>query len=443
MQSQPARTVLLLLLPALALACGGKDDTGSDTAPDSPVDSSPDSPVDSNPDSGTDDTQPPDEDPAIEQCADGSTGFIEDPELAVHVWAEAEEDGDGTWARPYTSVEDALELTRTMSDDKRIAIWPGEYGTNLRLSADSGDDDTVIQGCSPDEVTLSADDAEAPVILVTEATGVEISGLCSDGGTRNIQAWGDASISLSSVCSINGAEAGVVIHGEFTQAILEDVEIISPVATKGGFGYGLTVQEGATVEMQGGGIWGATGVGVLIDDANEIGLSEVTVDGTLVDASGYYGHGLQVQADTVQVTIEASDFTANQGAGVFVLEGLGFSMSASTVSGTAAAAIPDSVETTGDGVVISRGEGNENPKWFVATIQETTVEGSDRAGIVLDGVSATVTDNVLSGNGYGEDAVLAQDSALVSGTDAVTTLPDEEALELNLAPLAAVDPGSI
>ncbi len=440
MRTSPA--FVAILLPLAALACNDKTDSGLDSDPqgDSSWDSqAPDTGGDSVPDTGGD-SEPVYENPAIESCGDGTTGFISEPERAVHVWADAEEGGDGSWAHPLTDISDALELTRVLKD-KRIAIWPGVYTDNLSISLHSGDDDTIIQACSPDEVTLQAEDSSAPVIVANEATGVEIAGLCTEGGTRGIQIWGDASLYLNGVCATGATAVGLLVLGNATQAVLEDVEIRGSGA-KDGLGYGIAIQEGATVDMQGGGVWDASTVGVLVDDATEVSLSGVTVEGTLADADGSYGHGLQVQNDTVEVTVQDASFANNQGAGVHVLQGLGFTMAASSVSATAASAIPDSKESTGDGVVISRGEGNLAPAQFVAEISDCVIEGSERAGIVLDGVTAMVSDNVLSGNGHGDDTVLAQDSAIVSGSDTVTTLADDEALALNLSPADEVDVSS-
>ena len=158
--------------------------------------------------------------------------------------------------------------------------------------------------------------------MVNEATGVRIAGLCTDGGTRGIQAWGDAALALGYLCSTGANGAGLVVHGAATQVSLEEAEILD-AGLEGGTGYGIAIQEGASLDMQGGAIWGASTAGVMIDDANQINLSGITVRGTRANADGAYGHGLQVRTDTVQVTVQDVSFMDNQGAGVHVLQGLG------------------------------------------------------------------------------------------------------------------------
>jgi len=413
----------LALLPLALAACGPKSDTGAppgDTAETASTDTG---------------------DPPAVTCADGGTGDITDPATAVHVWADAPAGGDGTWAHPFATLDEALAVTRARSTDRRVALWPGTYAANARLSREAGDDDLAVLGCGPDEVVLDALDPASPVLLVTAASNVQISGLCTAGGTRNLQVWSDASARLSHLRSEAGADAGIVIQGRATTATLEDVVVQDPVSVDGGSAYGIAIQEGATVTMTGGGVWGATAAGILVDDANTVAFSGITVEGTPADADLHHGHGLQVQADTVDVAVENAAFLSNMGAGVFVLQGLTFQMSSSTVDGTSGSLITGSPDTSGDGVVVSRGEGNENPAIFQASFSGNTVSDSTRAGIVLDGVTATLDGNTLSGNGEGDDLALAQDDAVVGGFDAFTALGPDAALALDLVPLAPVDPG--
>lgn len=416
----------------LAAGCTGAPDTADTTSP-TDTDGGDTGPTD------TADTA----EPAITACEDGSTGYITEPDGAVHVWADAEAGGDGSWAHPFSDVQSALEAVRDRDEDRRIAIWPGTYTETLGLSSDEGDDDLVIQGCSPDETVLTAADEDEPVLRITEATGVTVSGLCTDGGTRNIQAWSDASVTLDHLRITGGAEAGLVIHGNATVATVEEVEVSSPEETGDGYGYGIAIQQGATATLTGGSVSGATAAGILIDDANEVTLADFTVEGTAAGAEGTYGHGLQVQAETVLVTVEESTFSDNHGAGVFVLQGLTFTMSDSVVSGTLASDITGAGETSGDGVVVSRGDGNLDPATFVADLQDNTISDSARAGLLLDGVTATVSGNAVSGSGSGTDQPLSQDASQVSGTDTVTELSETEALVLETTPLEAVDPGSL
>lgn len=68
------------------------------------------------------------------------------------------------------------------------------------------------------------------------------------------------------------------------------------------------------------------------------------------------------------------------------------------------------------------------------------VRDSDRAGIILDGISYTATSNTLDGNGYdgGADVIVVQASAVdLGGTDPVT-IP-AETIPLNQELIQTVD----
>ena len=114
------------------------------------------------------------------------------------------------------------------------------------------------------------------------------------------------------------------------------------------------------------------------------------------------------------------------------------SMTGSAVETTGASGIPESSSASGDGVVLTRGEENLDPADYVGALDGNTITGSDRAGILLDGVTVDVSANTVSDSGY---EIVSQGPADVSGTDDCTALGDTEALELNLQPLEPIDPG--
>ena len=417
-------TLLMTLALALA-ACGDKDDTAE--PPGDSEDSSTD--TDLVGDDTADTAEPP------TPCADGGWGAITTWETAVHLSTTGTPDGSGTWADPVSEFDAAVALLRKRTGDRQLAIWPGSYSSGLSLTADQGDDDTMVQGCSAAEVTLEAEDASAPVLEIAAATGVVLEGISTRGGTRGIQVWSGAEATLNDLIVSEATEVGLIVHGNSVQVSLEGVEIHG-----GAGGYGVALQEGATVAMTGGGIYDAATVGMLIDDVAEVTLSGVAIDGTTQDSSGAYGRGLQAQADSGTITVEGSTFSDNQGAGIFAMEVLSLELSGNSISATAASTIPDSATTTGDGIVFTRGEGNRDPATFQGSFDNNVVSDSARAGMVLDGVTCQVSGNSLSGNAV--DDILAQGPADVTGTDTVTSLGEAEALGLNLEPLATVDPGA-
>jgi hypothetical protein len=429
-EGEPMDRHLALTLALALAACGPEKDTGPTDDTGTP---------DSVPETGETGVAPP-------PCGDGTWGAITDPELAVHVRADGSDDGDGSLAAPLATVEAALALTRARTEDKRIAVGPGTFPTNVTLASDLGDgttdDGTAIQGCSSAETILEAAESSEPVVRVSGAAGVAVEGLCSRGGTRGIMVWSAASVTLSAVVVDGARGAGLVVNGNGTAATLTDVEVWGTEPfSGGGNGYGIAMQEGALVSMTGGGAWENTGVGILVSDVEEVSFDGIVVEGTQPDDDGYYGRGLQVQDFALSVSIVGSTFSGNHDAGIFALTALSLALEGSTVEGTLAGALPESEDDSGDGVVITRGEDNLKPSDYVATLDGNTVTGSDRAGIVLDGVFATVSGNALSDNGFSLDgtSIVSQGPADVHGDDTVAALSEESALSLNLEPMAAVD----
>ena len=371
-------------------------------------------------------------------CAGDSWGLIDKPEMAVHVATDGADTAAGTYDDPVSSVTAALELTRALTEDRYIAIAPGTYVETIILG--SNDNDTVIQGCSTDEVTIEASDSQIPVVSVGVATGVTVQGISVDGGRRSVQVWSNATgILLSDIVVQNASETGVLIHGNGTEATLTNIEVYDTEPTNGGFGYGVALQEGATVTMSGGGVWNSTAVGVLIEDVTAVDISNIEVDGTKANADGYYGRGVQFQSDCGLSTLVDTTISGSDDAGIFVMEPIVYTMTGNTILTTTASAIPDSYATSGDGVVITRGDNNRNPADFDTTLEDNTVTGSDRAGILLDGVTSAVSGNTISDVSF---EIVRQNSASVSGNDDVAELSGDDVLDLNLMPLTPVDPGA-
>ncbi len=425
------RTLLISALLAVA-ACGDKDDPGLDTDG-----SRPDEETGEGADSG--DSEPPDTEPPT-PCADGGWGAITTWETAVHVSIDGASEGDGSWAAPLSSLDDALALLRERESDKHLALWPGSYRANLSLSASEGDDGTVVQGCSAAEVELEAQTVSAAVLEVEAATGVVLEGISTRGGTRGVQIWSGSEATLIDLRIQDATEVGVIVHGNSVQASLEGVEVHGAVHLSHPMAYGLAFQEGATVTMVGGGAFTSSSVGMLVDDVAELSLSGVSVEGTEQDSSGAYGRGLQIQSDSGLVSVRESSFSDNQGAGVFAMEVFSLVLEDNTISSTAASSLPGGHGSTGDGVVFTRGDSGRDPAIFRGSFGSNIIRDSARAGMLLDGVTAQVDDTTLSGNGGGD--ILAQGPANVSGGDPVTTLGEADALGLNLQPMITVDPGS-
>jgi hypothetical protein len=420
------RASLSLLLPVALLStlgCGSeKPDTGS--ARD------------------TEDSGPTAEGP----CADGGWGAIVDPAGAIHVRVDGDDAGDGSLTSPLASPGVALELARQRGGAPIVALGPGSFDAQLVISSDPGDgyshDDVSLQGCSAAETLLEAASESDPVIAIFGASGVVIEGISTRGGTRGIQVWGGAQAALSDLVIEQAELAGLIASGSSTRLSVDEVEVRDTQSwLEVGDGVGMAFQAGVSVNVSGGGVYDSVGVGVLVSGASEVELSGLVVQGSQPASIGGPGRGIQIQDYSEQVRIEGVDVRDCHDAGVFALRTLTLELLDSQVQGTLAGDA-DGV-ATGDGVVVTRGDGNLDPASFEASLEGNSVIGSARAGVVFDGVTASASSNSLSGNGFTQEgsSMVSQGPATVSGADTVATLDEESTLALSLEPLDGIELG--
>lgn len=381
---------------------------------------------------------------AVPPCAGETWGALADPDAAIHVRADGSDEGSGSATDPVATLAAALALSRVAGAPDTVFVGPGEFVAGLTLRADDGDgvgdDGLALLGCSTDETTLVADDEDAPLIKIGEATGVSVASLTLSGGRRALWIWSGAEVAVSDVIVDGSTRVGVVVDGVSTVASLEGVEVHDPVPETDSdgveVGYGVLI-DGATVTMTGGGVWGATRLGILADAAI-LDLSDLTVDGTAPDASGELGRGIQVQSLSTP-TLTDVQLTGNTDAGLASIQSFDLVLERVLVDGTLGVAVPDTGEESGDGIVVSQGGDDTDHvdvSYFNATITSCEVTASARAGIVVDETTGVLTDNVASSdNGLTDSGVslFAQNGAVVSGPDTVVAL--SEAVSFNWRPV--------
>lgn len=326
--------------------------------------------------------------PAPHPCAGETWGGVDSDLVitAIHVAETAVEGGDGSLNQPFTSLDDAIAASRLDEGVKVVILWPGSYEASLDLGADLGDDTLQIHGCSADEVTIEAPDSDSPVIKVSAVQGFALSGVTLSGGKRGLWVWQGAAVAVSDLHAVDNNLLGIVIDGVSTVATLIDIRVTDPNDVAGLGGYGLIVQ-GSTVDVKNLTVIGATGNGVVVDGgmANAV-FSTVSVTGTAARSDGQQGRGMTVQ-EQASAWITDGTFADNHDAGVFGLGATALDLKNVSVSGTAASTLPTSGDTTGDGIVIT-----DNPElepydqvYFTSSLEDVTVEGSSRAGVLLSG----------------------------------------------------------
>jgi len=411
------RLIFAVSVGALGLVgCEAKDDSPGEDSGDSAPPTADDTATASD-DTGTDPTD------AMPVCADGTWGNLPDAALAVHVSEDGDDTAAGTAAAPVATLDQALALSRAKGGPRTIFVGPGTWSVNLSLAhsvEDSTDDGLGIYGCGPDETTFEADARGEPVVKVSQVADFVLDGFTVSGGRRGIWIWQGASATLHDLVVDGSTRTGIIVDGSETFTSASQVVVQNVVAESTGsgtdIGYGIAVQLG-TLEITDSVVTGATGVGILAHFA-VLSASSVEVSGTGPDASGYFGRGIQLQ-ELAQGTLTDVVLADNADAAVFALRSLSTVLSGVTIAGTVAGAVPSTATaaTSGDGVVISQGDENYDPKLFVASIDDNSITGSARAGVVLEGITvSSCTGNTVSGNGYpgdGSPEIIVQDGAVM------------------------------
>lgn len=392
---------------------------------------------------------------AAPPCAGATWGFIADPNNSLHVATTGDDDGEGTAADPFLTLGHAIHASRASGVTKKIALHPGTFDGGVALlkvaPSSTTDNGLTIHGCSEAEVTVDepSGGSGSPILEVDAALNVSLRGFTLSGGRRTMEVHSGATVAVRDVDVTGGKRQGIFVDGSATTLSLADVRVIDPVVDGGAYGWGIGVQDGS-LEMLRGSVSGAVEAGIFADGATLVDLDSVDVSDTTANSSGYYGRGIQLQA-VATASVVGGDVTGNVDAGVFASEVADLVLDSIHVDGPVGGIIPGSSETTGDGVVVTRAGSASAPSNFLVDIDDVDVTDPDRAGIVLDGVTATIDGTTASGTsgpvptGWSAPAVAyLQDSTTATGADvsvrghvADIASDDFDEIELNLAEITA------
>lgn len=371
--------------------------------------------------------------PGPSPCTDGSWGAIPDPETAIHVATDGDDSADGSIAAPLATLDAALSLARTRTSDKSIFVGPGTYdGVALSIAQDPGDGSTddglLLQGCA-EETTLNAADEDGPILRVTEAQDIILAGLDLVGGSRSLWIWSGADVKTSRI-SIKGSQRlGIIIDGHDTVVDLEDILVdgTEDDTDHPGLGFGIGISKG-TVTGRRIKVNSSRSAGIFLDGDGRTGsldLDDSEVSDTTADDDGRYGRAVHAQ-DAVDLTLTGCTFSNQADAAVFALQATSVNLSGLAVDTVDAASIPDEDdETSGDGVVVTSDDGSGaslDPAGFTAVLEDNTIGGVARAGIVLEGITAEANGNTTAG---GEFGAIQQGGAIVTGSDTVDLVDTE------------------
>lgn len=423
---------LRLLLTAALVGCvapdsgkGGDTAAGGDTATPDSADSG---------DSGA----------SLVACGDGTWGPYASGSANTLYVSAGGAGTTGTSADPVGTVAEALALA---IPGTQIVVGAGSFSAQALIQDETTQQGVQIVGCGRDETSLTPTDEASPILFANDVTGIAFAGLTLAGGTRTIWLQGSAEVTVTDVLVDSPAGTGVFVYGPATVALV-DVSVNTPTeSADSGYAYGITIQgeplNQANVSMEGGGIVAASPVG-MIAQAAVVSVSGAAISGTLADADGFFGRGLQFQGWST-ATVDGSSLDDNQDAGLFALDTLALTVTGATaISNTRAGLAPDTGASTGDGLVVALSDDADPALTYRVTVADgVKISGNARAAAVFEGVEYDVGAVVASGNGgigdsNPDDSLFAQDGATDVGASGA--VPPDITIDLNRTEAAAEAP---
>ncbi len=236
-----------------------------------------------------------------------------------------------------------------------------------------------------------------------------------------IDVYGGAALSAEG-CELDGnAAAGVMAGDTGTVVSLVDTRILDTLPDGNGeFGLGIQVNGGATLTAEGCELAGNTGVGVgIIDAGTVVSLVDTVVRDTQPHAGGESGYGIQVESGAM-LTVEGCELAGNVVVGLLAYDPgtqvelrdssiRTTSTGSSTTRGTTACGL---VAQEGASVVASglRAQDNEGPGLYsvnegtTLSCTDCSLLGNAFAGaVVIHGGDMEIHSSTISGTGEGAD----------------------------------------
>ncbi|WP_129575214.1 MULTISPECIES: right-handed parallel beta-helix repeat-containing protein [Sorangium] len=294
-------------------------------------------------------------------------------------------DSDGTKARPWKKIQDAIEHAE---DGATVAVAEGSYIEDVGIA----DKSVRLWGRCPDlvEIQGTGKGAGAIQVLTTAASGTEIRGLAVTGEGPGLIVSGARDVTIEQTWVHDMSSLGISAvdkHGPTSIALRNSL-------VERNHGIGVVVDAEATIEA-------SVIRGTQPSDEVKLGggISVLDVDNT---------------GERADVAIRACLVEQNHDVGVLV-SGSDATIEASVVRGTE----HNSVTELGGGINIVDHEGERAD----VTVRACLVEQNQDVGVLVDGSDATIEASVVRGTQPSEDAKggwgisVQQDSAAYGRAD--------------------------
>ncbi len=320
-----------------------------------------------------------------------------------------------------------------------IAVGPGEFSTRVLADSASAPGPVHIEGCSRQETVLSAKNPLAPIVDVRGSV-LSLRGVDLVGGRRGIFVRNGARFSGARLAS-HDATRNAFLASTGSEISLNDVKIVHPRPDSGFGGWGVGLQN-ASADLRNLDVDRAYQAAVFAD-ASSLQLTDSKIHDTQSLGEDGLGRGIHAQRNS-WVSITDTDFTNNKDTAIFGLDLAYLNVNGILIDITGAGYQTDDagngilIDITGAGLVTTGGgDGivlSGVTRMWDAIIADSVVTGSERAGIVLDGVEALVENTETWGNGLsiGGTSIVQQSNAVVDSDVPTATVNPGLALQTDM-----------
>lgn len=358
-----------------------------------------------------------------ESCGVGTWGNVEVDDATIHVDGAGLHAGDGSITEPFLSVQEGVDEAAARGG-ATVVIAAGSYLENVRLTNEH--DGVSILGRCKELVTIDGSAGEQlPTLDVAGAApgpSVGIQGVTITGGTERGIYVEDAALTVTA-CDLTGnTSAGLLAYGLANVSL--DAVAVSETASgsRGNDGFGLLVEQGATLRATGCSLVANTAVGVYAHGTGTVVvLDDTTVEDTVPGPDGTGGEGL-VASQGASLTATGCTVTGNVEAGAAAFDaGTTLQLDNSTVVDTSAT--PDG--EFGYGILVADGAALAAARCTIQRNVNVGVAALDAGTeVTLDAVLVLDTEPAPDGKGgYGlaisEGARLTASMSTVQGNTGI------------------------
>ncbi len=298
----------------------------------------------------------------------------------VHVRAESSvADADGSVERPFASIAEAL---RRAGDDGWVLVAQGAYNETVQLGAGAR---AHILGACATRVTLRDASGASPVIALQNAsTSLDLRGITVTGGRYGVDVSEGATLRADGVAFTLNRDANVRVRGADTRAELTACRVYAPANSVDPVnGRGVVVRGGARVDLHEVNVANNRGFGVDADGLNtQVMIRRSLVRDTREAQDVGPGIGISV-TNGAALELSESLITGNTTNGVLVSGERGGPRASGSISATRVRLTSrDAHGTTGHGLVA----------WDGALLRATgvIVDGNQGVGVVASGVGTSL-----------------------------------------------------